>query len=77
MYILLWEDIHADADIYAFKEFDDAYRFAMDRCEDVYEENGYAVDYTLDDVMKSVDWLFFANVSDHMTMRIEEIHFTG
>ena len=75
MYILLWEDKHCDAEMLGFKSFDEAYIFAKDKCEDVYEENGIEVDYELTNQMKAVGWLFYAvSYSDTFSMRIEELN---
>lgn len=71
MFVLIWKDHNADTEVYLFKTEDEAYMFAKDRCEDVYEENGHTVDYTLSQIAKEAGWLFLAQ-GDGFVMRIEE-----
>jgi hypothetical protein len=76
MFTLIWEDKHVDTEVYLFDDFDNAYMFAKDACEDAYEDNGYIIDYTLTPTMRKVGWLFHAYSEDSFSMRIEEKQIT-
>lgn len=71
MFVLIWEDTHADTEAYLFDSFEKAYEYATTSCLEAYEDNDVEIDYTLTPTMRNVGWLFCAQ-GEYFLMRIEK-----
>jgi heme oxygenase len=79
IYNVIWEDKHADTEVYSFTDIGDALEYVRKQIKNCYLDryDDLDINYTLTDAMKSCNWVFFAHAEDTFSLRIVRTELEG